>query len=197
MSPEEVLVGWFSELWIYVLNLVSFASIIFYIWIHKAPEYGSKTDPDARHWLRAGGIPRARRSRPKTDWLRNTEKYPVAWILHNQSQTRPCISRSYLCTKLWVNSNEKIYLSRIRKNRIRIEFSNNYAKISTHILCSERLPTSTPSRRSSPPTGMPASPSTSTPCTQTHPLCTQRTQTPPTLHLGDFVRTCITENSLL
>ena len=114
MSPEEILVGWFSELWIYVLNLVSFASILFYIWIHKAPEYGSKTDPDARHWLRAGGIPRARRSRPKTDWLRNTEKYPVAWILHNQSQTSPCISRSYLCTKLWVNSNEKIYLSRIR-----------------------------------------------------------------------------------
>ena len=97
------------------------------------------------------------------------------------------VMKKYIC----------LVFGKIESGSAKLEFSNNYVKISTHILCSERRPTSTPSRRSSPPTGMPASPSTSTPCTQTHPLCTQRTQTPPTLHLGDFVRTCITENSLL
>ena len=55
-------VSWVSELWIYILNLKSSASILTYIcmcgsesefciWIriHEAPEYGSNTDPDPQH----------------------------------------------------------------------------------------------------------------------------------------------------
>ena len=73
MSPKEIftqlslwIVNFYvkvvSELWIFILNLISFAFISFYIYmcgsesvflirirIHKAPEYGSNMDPDPQH----------------------------------------------------------------------------------------------------------------------------------------------------
>ena len=53
--------SWVSELWIYILNLTPFTSILSYIYmsgsgsvfgirIQKAPDYGSNTDPDPQHW---------------------------------------------------------------------------------------------------------------------------------------------------
>ena len=60
----ELFSQWVSEGWIYVLNLTPFAFILSYaiymcgsgsvlgirIQVHKAPEYGSNTDPDPQHW---------------------------------------------------------------------------------------------------------------------------------------------------
>ena len=75
MSPKEIftqlslwIVNFYvkvvSELWIFILNLISFAFILFYIYmcgsgsvflirirIQKAPEYGSNMDPDPQDWI--------------------------------------------------------------------------------------------------------------------------------------------------
>ena len=60
-----MLFSWVSKWWNYVLNLSSFATILWFYPIftcvdpdpysqqaHKAPEYGSNTDPDPQHWLK-------------------------------------------------------------------------------------------------------------------------------------------------
>ena len=61
-----ILVSWVCELWIYILHLIPFVSILSFtgiymsgsgsvcgirIRIHKAYEYGSNTDPDPQHWI--------------------------------------------------------------------------------------------------------------------------------------------------
>ena len=59
----KFLLSWVSKLWIFILNLTSFAFIvfryyiymygfrsIFWIRIQIAPEYGSNTDPDPQHF---------------------------------------------------------------------------------------------------------------------------------------------------
>ena len=59
---KKFLLRWVFELWIYILNLISFAFILYYFYmcgsgsvfririrIQEAPEYGSNTDPDPQH----------------------------------------------------------------------------------------------------------------------------------------------------
>ena len=68
LHVKKFLLRWVFELWIYILNLISFAFILYYfymcgsgsgsvfriwIWIRiqEAPEYGSNTDPDLQRCL--------------------------------------------------------------------------------------------------------------------------------------------------
>ena len=68
MSPEEIfIVSCVTEFLIYILESYTFCLyfiLFLLVWIHKAPEYGSNTDPvpdpDPQHWTLTKGILKVR-----------------------------------------------------------------------------------------------------------------------------------------